>query len=100
MLAKYHELLNFLLALNAAHRLCTGGFRRLATVMYFISMSAGHLLGLVIISFQWYPPSDYFVDSTVQNYFLFLAVLMAVNIIVFAVVIYMMVDIPSRLHNS
>ena len=85
------------LALNIVNRLCHGGFRRLAFGMYFLSMPFGHILALVIISLGWYPENGYFMDISVEIYFFVLAALMLVNACFLAIVIYKMVDIPSRL---
>ena len=100
-----HKLLTFWLiglfhlftAMNIAHRLCSGSFKRLATSICYVTMAVGHLIALVMISLGWYPESNYFASSSVRTYFFSLAGLMGINIIVMAVVIYRMIDIPVRL---
>jgi len=91
------EVLTPLTALSIANRLCSGGFRRLAFGMYFVTIPLGHILALVIISLGWYPEYGYFMGMSVEIYFFALAALMLVNACLLAIVIYKMVDIPSRL---
>eukprot|EP00794_Sanderia_malayensis_P007255 gene7255-8063_t len=44
-----------LTALNIANKLCKGTFQRLAVGFYYSTFAAGHLLALVIVSFEWVP---------------------------------------------
>ena len=63
-------------------------------------MAVGHLIALVIISFGWYPESNYFASSSVRTYFFSLAGLMGVNAAAMAVMIYRMIDTPARLDTD
>ena len=82
----------FLAGLNLAYKLCSGSFQRLVTSLYYLVAGIGNLIALIIIITGWFPDTSYFASRTMEVYFFSLGGMMAIGTLVFALIIYNMVD--------